>query len=64
MLLAIIAIILTLVLVVGIHEGGHALVARIFQVKIKKISIGFGKPLLLWRSKSGCEWIWALFPLG
>lgn len=64
MLLAIIAIILTLILVVGIHEGGHALVARIFQVKIKKISIGFGKPLLCWQSKSGCEWIWAFFPLG
>lgn len=28
MLLAIIAIILTVILVVGIHEGGHAIVAR------------------------------------
>ncbi|ARB92219.1 M50 family metallopeptidase [Legionella longbeachae] len=64
MLLAIIAIILTLLLVVGIHEGGHAILARFFQVKIKKISIGFGKPLLRWRGKSGCEWIWAFFPLG
>ncbi|WP_392537923.1 M50 family metallopeptidase [Legionella sp. 227] len=64
MFLAIIAIILTLILVVGIHEGGHALVARIFSVKIKKISIGFGKPLLRWQSRSGCEWVWAFFPLG
>ncbi|KTD58045.1 metalloprotease [Legionella sainthelensi] len=64
MLLAIIAIILTLILVVGIHEGGHAILARFFQVKIKKISIGFGKPLLRWRGKSGCEWVWAFFPLG
>ncbi|MBI2785842.1 MAG: site-2 protease family protein [Legionella longbeachae] len=64
MFLAIIAIIVTLILVVGIHEGGHALVARIFQVKIKKISIGFGKPLLRWKNQNGCEWIWALFPLG
>ncbi|QMT59282.1 RIP metalloprotease [Legionella sp. PC997] len=64
MFLAIIAIILTLILVVGIHEGGHALVARIFSVKIKKISIGFGKPLLVWQSRSGCEWVWAFFPLG
>ncbi|PWY54251.1 peptidase [Legionella qingyii] len=64
MLLAIIAIILTLILVVGIHEGGHALVARIFSVRIKKISIGFGKPLLRWQSRSGCEWVWAFFPLG
>lgn len=64
MFLAIIAIILTLLLVVGIHEGGHALVARYFKVKIKKVSIGFGKPLLHWQSRSGCEWVWAIFPLG
>ncbi|STY28389.1 metalloprotease [Legionella wadsworthii] len=64
MLLAIIAIILTVILVVGIHEGGHAIVARFFGVKIKKISIGFGKPLLHWKSRSGCEWVWAFFPLG
>lgn len=62
MFLAIIAIILTLILVVGIHEGGHALAGRIFAVKIKKISIGFGKPLLTWQSRSGCEWVWAFFP--
>lgn len=64
MFLAIIAIMLTLLLVVGIHEAAHAVVARYFQVKIKKISIGFGKPLLRWQSSSGCEWIWAMFPLG
>ncbi|MFT4058898.1 MAG: site-2 protease family protein [Legionella sp.] len=64
MLMAIIAIILTLLLVVGIHEGGHALVARYFQVKIKKISIGFGKPLLRWQTEKGCEWVWAMWPLG
>ncbi|MGM9453828.1 M50 family metallopeptidase [Legionella bozemanae] len=64
MFLAIIAIILTLILVVGIHEGGHAIAARIFAVKIKKVSIGFGKPLLRWESRSGCEWVWAFFPLG
>ena len=64
MFLAIIAIILTLLLVVGIHEAGHAVVARFFHVKIKKISIGFGKPLLQWRSKSGIDWVWAIWPLG
>ncbi|CEG57713.1 M50 family metallopeptidase [Legionella fallonii] len=64
MLLALLAIILTLILVVGIHEGGHALAARFFGVKIKKISIGFGKPLLQWKTKNGCEWVWAIWPLG
>lgn len=64
MFLAIIAIMLTLLLVIGIHEGGHALVARYFGVKIKKVSLGFGKPLLRWQTGSGCEWVWAIFPLG
>lgn len=64
MLMAIIAIIFTLILVVGIHEAGHALAARMFQVKIKKISIGFGKPLIQWQSGNGTEWAWAMWPLG
>jgi regulator of sigma E protease len=64
MFLAIVAILLTLILVIGIHEGGHALAAYYFKVKIKKVSIGFGKPLLRWQSKNGCEWVWAMFPLG
>ncbi|CEK09904.1 M50 family metallopeptidase [Legionella hackeliae] len=64
MLWAILAILLTLILVVGIHEAGHALAARIFGVKIQKISIGFGKPLVSWKTKSNQEWVWALWPLG
>jgi regulator of sigma E protease len=63
MVIALIAFIITLLLVVGIHEAGHALVARVFKVKIQRISIGFGKPLLTWRSRSA-EWVWALWPLG
>lgn len=62
--LILVASVLTLILVVGIHEAGHALVARFFQVKIQKISIGFGPPLLRWKSKLGVEWIWGLWPLG
>ncbi|KTD08686.1 M50 family metallopeptidase [Legionella jamestowniensis] len=64
MLWAILAILLTLILVVGIHEAGHALAARIFGVKIQKISIGFGKPLITWTTKAGQKWVWALWPLG
>lgn len=64
MLVGLLAIILTLLLVVGIHEAGHALAARLFKVKINKISLGFGRPLLHWRSKKDCEWIVALWPLG
>ena len=63
-LLSLFAIVFGLLLVVGIHEVGHAIVARFFGVSISKVSIGFGPPLFCWQSKSGCRWIWALWPLG
>lgn len=63
-MLGLIAIILSLLLVVGLHEAGHALAARVFKVKIKRIAIGFGKPLFSWTGKNGCEWVWARWPLG
>ncbi len=58
------AIVLCLLLVVGIHEAGHALAAWYFDVKIKRISVGFGRPLFHWRSRNGCEWVWSMWPLG
>jgi regulator of sigma E protease len=64
MVMAILAIILTLILVVGIHEAGHAIAAYFFNVKIEKIVIGFGKPLFQWHSKYGWDWVWAMWPLG
>ncbi|RMX22108.1 peptidase [Legionella jordanis] len=64
MLWGLLAILLTLILVVGIHEAGHALAARVFSVKIQRIFIGFGKPLMRWRSQSGIEWGWGIWPLG
>ena len=58
------SIALGLVLVVGLHEAGHALAARLFRVRIKRIAIGFGKPLWAKKSSGGIEWVWALWPLG
>lgn len=59
-----IAILLMLVLVIGLHEAAHAFAARLFDVKIQRISLGFGKPVMLWRNKNGCEWVWATWPIG
>ncbi|STX29470.1 membrane associated zinc metalloprotease [Legionella beliardensis] len=64
MLMVLLAIILTLVLVVGLHEAGHALAAKLFGVKIQRISIGFGKPIFSWKDRQGQEWVWATWPLG
>lgn len=61
---AIFAMVLTFVLVVGLHEGGHALAAIWCGVKIKRIAMGFGKPLFRWKAKKGCEWVWGIWPLG
>lgn len=64
MLIGLLALILTLILVVGLHELGHALAANVFGVKIQRISIGFGKPILRWQDKKDREWVWATWPLG
>ncbi|RUR04641.1 RIP metalloprotease [Legionella sp. km772] len=64
MLLAFLAILLTLFLVIGIHEAGHALAAHLFHIKIKRIAIGFGKPLVQWQGRSGCEWVLGRWFLG
>lgn len=64
MLTAILALILCLLIVVGLHEAGHALAARYFGVHIERFSIGFGPALLRWQSRSGIKWQWALWPLG
>lgn len=61
---SLLAIVLSLLIVVGLHEAGHAYTARLFNVNVTRISIGFGKPLFRWKGKNGCEWVWALWPLG
>lgn len=63
-LISIIGIIITILFVVGTHEFGHFLVARLVGVKVLRFSIGFGKKLFSWRDKSGTEYVFALIPLG
>lgn len=64
MLTGFLALLLTLILVIGLHEAGHALTARLFKVNIQRIAIGFGRPLLKRQDKHGIEWVWGLWPLG
>ena len=46
------------------HELGHYSVARFFGVAVERFSIGFGKPIVKWKAKSGTEWVISRIPLG
>ncbi len=64
-MLTIIAFIITIGIIVTIHEYGHFQVARWCGVKVLRFSIGFGKPL--WRKTVGkdqTEFVLAAIPLG
>ena len=59
--------IVALGILVSFHEFGHYWVARKLGVKVLRFSIGFGKPLLLWKkNKDGdvIEYCIAAIPLG
>ena len=51
MIWGIIGFLITIGLLVTIHEYGHFWMARRFGVKIIRFSLGFGKPLLSWTGK-------------
>ncbi|WP_339674416.1 sigma E protease regulator RseP [uncultured Zhongshania sp.] len=55
---------LTLAILVAVHEFGHFWVARRCGVKVLRFSVGFGKPLLSWTDRSGTEYVIAGIPLG
>ena len=51
---SIVALIVTISILVTIHEYGHYWVARRCGVKVLRFSIGFGKPLFTWHGKPAC----------
>jgi len=65
LLQTLLATLVTLGVLVTIHEWGHFFVARRCGIKVLTFSIGFGRALLRWRSKrSGTEYVLAMIPLG
>ena len=61
----ILAFVVTLAVLIVIHELGHYWVARLCNVKVLRFSVGFGRPL--WTKARGhdrTEWVIAAFPLG
>ncbi len=63
-LINIAALLVTLGILVTIHEYGHFWVARRCGVKVLRFSIGFGKPLFGWYGRDGTHFVVAAIPLG
>lgn len=63
-LFSLLAFIFAMMILITVHEFGHFWVARLCGVKVLRFSIGFGKPLFCWKSRSGTEYVLAIFPLG
>lgn len=60
----VIALLLTLGILVTVHEFGHFWVARRCGVKVLRFSIGFGTPIYRYVARSGTEFVIAAIPLG
>lgn len=58
------AFLVTILIIVGVHEWGHFAVATLCKIKVLRFSIGFGKALWRFQSKQGTEYVIALIPLG
>ena len=61
---SVLALVVTLGILVTIHEFGHFWVARRCGVKVLRFSVGFGKPLYSWYDRHGTEFAVAAIPLG
>lgn len=61
---AVLAFIVAVLILIGVHEFGHFVAARCCGVKVLRFSIGFGKALYRWYDKQGTEYVVALLPLG
>jgi len=64
LLINIAALVVTLGILVTVHEFGHFWVARRCGVKVLRFSIGFGKAVKTWIGKDGTEYVIAPIPLG
>ncbi|MBY4675649.1 sigma E protease regulator RseP [Marinobacterium arenosum] len=64
LLQTILATLVTLGLLVTIHEWGHFWVARRCGVRVLRFSVGFGKPLYTRKDRHGTEFVVAAVPLG
>jgi regulator of sigma E protease len=65
LLFTIVAFLVALGVLIVVHEYGHYLVARVCGVKVLRFSVGFGKPLWVFRrGPDRTEWVIAALPFG
>lgn len=64
LLLTLFYFLLAVCLLIIVHEYGHFIVARFFNVKVLRFSVGFGKPLIRFKDKKGTEYTLCALPLG
>lgn len=63
-LISLLAFVVTLGVLITVHEFGHFWVARRLGVKVLRFSIGFGRPLWRRYGRDGTEYVIAALPLG
>lgn len=63
-IIVVLAIILTVILVIGLHEFGHFIAARWFGVKVIRVSMGLGKPVFKYVNRRDIEYVISPIPLG
>jgi regulator of sigma E protease len=61
---SLIAFLFLLLIVIGLHELGHFIVARWFGIKVRRFSLGLGKPIYCYKSNTGTEYVIGRLPLG
>ncbi|RDL44745.1 RIP metalloprotease RseP [Marinomonas piezotolerans] len=60
----VLSFVVALGVLITFHEFGHYYVARLCGVKVLRFSVGFGKPIYTYTSKSGTAFTLAMIPLG
>tara|TARA_B100001564_G_scaffold1484_1_gene1297 strand:+ start:668 stop:2029 length:1362 start_codon:yes stop_codon:yes gene_type:complete len=63
-LFTILSFIFLISIIVGIHELGHFLTARFYNIHVLKFKIGFGKELFSFEDKRNCSYSFGILPLG
>jgi regulator of sigma E protease len=61
--MTLLAFIFGITFLVAAHELGHYLIARLCHVKVLRFSIGFGRPLWIFK-RGATEWAFCAIPLG